>query len=434
MSAPKARQAPEVHVRPYWELRFDADGDPDPRQLATLLREARQVRDLVVFAHGWNNDRSIATRLYDRFFAPFPALAPRASLGYVGVLWPSMRFTDEQIPDFDRAATSAASATSPVPRTTLDKGTRQGLVEAFPRGAPVVDLLARRLEEQPQKASAFDEFGGLVRQLVGVGPAVSGADTSEDGGPHSTPAILHEDTRAVCLELAAALETAAGPGAAPSFKLPSGIAKAWKGAHELLRQATYFAMKRRAGKVGQAGLGPALGRLAEEAPKVRVHLVGHSFGARLVSFALAGMPKSARNVKSVTLLQGAFSHYAFAGRGALKGRQARVDGPLVACFSRHDTALSVMYPLASRLAGDDRTLVDLGERWGALGYDGFQDVDGAVRFTLADVLRAGVPGAGCVSVDAAQVVRHGPPPSGAHSDICHAELARVVLGAGRVTT
>lgn len=428
MSAPKARQAPEVHVRPYWELRFDADGDPDPGQLATLLRQAHQVRDLVVFAHGWNNDRSIATRLYDRFFAPFPALAPRASLGYVGVLWPSMRFTDERIPDFDHAATST------VPRTTLDKGTRQGLVEAFPRSGPIVDLLARRLEEQAEKTSAFDEFGGLVRQLVGVGPTVSGADTSEDGGPHSTPAMLHEDTRAMCLEFAAALETAAGPGAAAAFTLPGGLTKAWKGAHELLRQATYFAMKRRAGKVGQSGLGPALGRLAEEAPQVRVHLVGHSFGARLVSFALAGMPKPARNVKSVTLLQGAFSHYAFAGRGALKGRQARVDGPMVACFSRYDTALSVMYPLASRLAGDDRSLVDLGERWGALGHDGFQDVDGAVRFTLADVLRAGVPGAGCVSVDAAQVVRNGPPPSGAHSDICHAELARVVLGAGRVTT
>ncbi|MGP3771209.1 serine-threonine protein kinase [Streptomyces sp. SDT5-1] len=422
-----ASQAPEVNVRPYWELTFDADGDPDVGQLARLLRQAHQVRDLVVFAHGWNNDHSIATRLYDRFLAPFPALAPGASVGYVGVFWPSMRFTDEKIPDFDR------SAASPVPRTTLDKGTRQALAEVFPRGAPVVDLLARRLEEQRDASSAFDEFGGLVRQLVGVGPATAGSDTTEDGGRHGMPAMLHEDTRAMCLEFAAALETAAGPEAAAAFTLPGGLAKAWKGAHELLRQATYFAMKRRAGKVGQAGLGPALGRLAEEAPGLRVHLVGHSFGARLVSFALAGMPKSAHNVKSVTLLQGAFSHYVFARRGALNGRQSRVDGPLVACFSRHDTALSVMYPLASRLAGDDRALVDLGERWGALGHDGFKDVDGAVRFTLADVLRAGVPGAGCVSVDAAQVVRDGPPPSGAHSDICHAELARVVLGAGRIT-
>jgi hypothetical protein len=39
---------------------------------------------------------------------------------------------------------------------------------------------------------------------------------------------------------------------------------------------------------------------------------------------------------------------------------------------------------------------------------------------------------GCVNVDACAVVNRGGPPSGAHSDICHRELAQVVLAAGRV--
>ncbi|MEV5612961.1 serine-threonine protein kinase [Streptomyces sp. NPDC052225] len=418
--------APEVHVRPYWELTFDADGDPEPGRRDRLLREVRErgVRDLVVFAHGWNNDRSIATRLYDRFFAPFPDLAPAAALGYVGVLWPAMRFTDEPIPDF---GPSVAAARAAVPCTTLDEGTRHALGEVFPGGAAVIDRLAKLLDQQPDRREAFNEFGGLVRQLVGVRPDTLGADLSEEGAP---PAMLQEDTRGICLQFAGALEATAG---AEALRLPGGLSRAWKGGHELLRQATYFAMKKRAGTVGRKGLGPALGRLANEAPDVRVHLVGHSFGARLVSFALAGLPSGARNVRSVTLLQGAFSHYAFAQRGALKGQQTRVQGPLVACYSRFDTALSTMYPLASRLAGDDKGAIDLGRRWGALGFDGVQDVPGSVRSTLEAVLRDGVPGSGCVSVDAASVVRHGPPPSGAHSDICHEELARVVLGAGRVT-
>ncbi|MCQ4208979.1 serine-threonine protein kinase [Streptomyces longispororuber] len=423
---------PEVHVRPYWELTFDADGDPDPARRDRLLREVpeRGVRDLVVFAHGWNNDRSIATRLYDRFFAPFPALAPGAHLGYVGVLWPSMRFTDEPIPDFDPSAAPAATA----PRATLDKGTRQALHEVFAGQDSVVDRLAGLLDERPDRQGVFDEFGGLVAQLVGT-PAVApeaDADTDADDADerHAAPAMFRKDTRGVCLEFAAALEEAA-QGVA-SFHWPGGVAKAWQGAHELLRQATYFAMKKRAGKVGKEGLGPALGRLAHDAPDVRVHLVGHSFGARLVSFALAGLPAQARNVKSVTLLQGAFSHYAFAPQGTLRGQQARIDGPLVSCYSHFDTALSVMYPLASRLAGEDRDIAGLGMRWGAMGFDGIQSVTGAVRPSLAEVLRTGVPASGCVSVDSAQVVRHGPPPAGAHSDICHEELARVVLGAGRV--
>ncbi|WP_338694832.1 serine-threonine protein kinase [Streptomyces sp. Q6] len=421
--------APEVRVRPYWELMLDADGDPESGRRDRLLREVRErgVRDLVVFAHGWNNDRSMATRLYDLFFAPFPSLAPDAHLGYVGVLWPSMRFTDEHIPDFDPSAVAARPVT---PRTTLDQGTRHALGATFPHSATVVDHLAKLLEQQPERREAFDEFGGLVRQLVGIRAVAFGADTTEEESANTAPAMLQENTRDICLRFADALEATAD---AAALRLPGGLSRAWKGGHELLRQATYFAMKRRAGRVGQKGLGPVLGRLAAEAPDVRVHLVGHSFGARLVSFALAGLPDTARNVRSVTLLQGAFSHYAFAERGALKGRQRRIQGPLVACYSRFDTALGTMYPLASRLAGDDAGALDLGVRWGALGFDGIQDVPGSVRSTLAGVLRDGVPHAGCVSVDAASVVRHGPPPSGAHSDICHEELARIVLGAGRVT-
>ncbi|MEV1022634.1 serine-threonine protein kinase [Streptomyces sp. NPDC050264] len=417
---------PEVHVRPYWELMFDAGGDPEPGRRDRLLRGVgeRGVRDLVVLAHGWNNDRPMATRLYDRFFAPFPTLVPGARLGYVGVQWPSMRFADEPIPDFDPSLTAAAAA----PRTTLDESTRRALVATFPGSGPVVEQLARLLDRQPDGADAFDRFGGLVRQLAGIHPTACGADTEEDGSPHAVPAMLQENTQAVCLGFADALEATAGA----AFALPGGFARAWQGAHELLRQATYFAMKKRAGTVGKKGLGPLLGRLAQDTPGVRVHLVGHSFGARLVSFALAGLGAADRNVKSVTLLQGAFSHYAFASRGALKGQHARIDGPLVACYSHLDTALSTMYPLASRLAGDDRGLLDLGARWGAMGYDGVQDLPGAARLTLADALRTGVPGAGCVSVDAAQVVRRGSPPAGAHSDICHEELARVILAAGRV--
>ncbi|MFJ8822178.1 serine-threonine protein kinase [Streptomyces sp. NPDC102467] len=417
---------PEVHVRPYWELMFDADGDPEPGRRDRLLREARErgVRDLVVLAHGWNNDRTMATRLYDRFFAPFPTLAPGAGLGYVGVLWPSMRFADELIPDVGPTFTAAV----PAPPATLDESTRRALVETFPGSGPVVDELAGLLDRQPDGDEAFDRFGALVRQLTGTESAACGADTEEEDSPRAVPAMLQENSRVVCLQFADAVDATTGA----AFAMPGGLARAWQGAHELLRQATYFAMKKRAGAVGKNGLGPLLGRLAGAAPGVRVHLVGHSFGARLVSFALAGLPAADRTVKSVTLLQGAFSHYAFASRGALNGQQDRIDGPLVACYSHFDTALSTIYPLASRLAGDDRGLLDLAARWGALGCDGIQDLPGAVRLTLADALRTGVPGTGCVSVDVAQVVRRGSPPSGAHSDICHEELARLILGAGRV--
>ncbi|OIJ92504.1 serine-threonine protein kinase [Streptomyces colonosanans] len=434
---------PEISVAPYWELTFDADGDVDGPERDRLLAAlpASGVRDLIVFAHGWNNDRSLATRLYSDFFAPIPRLAPAARIGYVGVVWPSMLFCDEPIPDFPRP-----TAAGPAPGPALDQDTRQALKKAFPGRATVVDRLARMLHGHPRDEAGLEEFGRLVRSLVEAEPpgpqGLFAADTMTPGAPQREPVMFSRPTAAVCAEFAQAEAQLEAPEGQESFSLPNP----WNGAKELLRQATYYAMKRRAGTVGERGLGPAVGRLAGAAPGLRVHLVGHSFGGRLVSFALCGLPAGAGAVKSVTLLQGAFSHYAFAARlpddpragGVLQGREHRIDGPLVCCFSRFDAALGTFYPLASRLAHDDRSLLDLGlgsllgARWGAMGHDGVQAVPGTRSCTLADALGSAMPASGCVNVDAAGVVRRGGPPSGAHSDILHPELARVVLAAGRI--
>lgn len=435
---------PAMSVTPYWELTFDADGDPDGGRRDRLLTGVvdRGVHDLVVFAHGWNSDRSGATRLYSRFFAPFAGLAPAtARIGYVGVVWPSMRFSDEPIPDFPR---SVAADTPPCPG--LGKDTRHALLETFPGRATVIDQIARLLDQQPGDEAELEEFGRLVRLLVEVVPpgpqALFAADTLAEGVPQDDPEIFAGSAAAVCEEFAQALALLESPGGAAGFTVPNP----WDGAHELLRQGTYYAMKRRAGTVGERGLGRVIGQLAAAAPGVRVHLVGHSFGGRLVSFALRGLPQGVRTVKSVTLLQGAFSHYAFAARlphdaragGVLQGQQNRIDGPLVCCHSGHDSALGTMYPLASRMAGDARGVAafdigrTLGAKWGAMGHDGVQAVPGTKAFKLADALKTKLPVSGCVNVDAAAVVKRGGPPAGAHSDIAHRELAQLVLAAGRI--
>ncbi|WP_225098339.1 serine-threonine protein kinase [Streptomyces sp. CoH27] len=425
---------PGMSVTPYWELTFDADGDVDAPERDQLVAQVTEqgVRDLIVFAHGWNNDRSGATALYRRFFAPIPGLAPKARIGYVGVIWPSMRFSDEPIPDFPKStATVAAGA--------LDEDTRRALRAVFPDRAALLDQLAGMLDQQPDGAQGLAQFGRLVRQLIDGERPAGVADTEEEG----EPGVFTEDPATACQEFAEALASVQGPEGSEGFSIPNP----WEGAKELLRQATYYTMKRRAGTVGEQGLGPALGKLAGAAPGVRVHLAGHSFGGRLVSFALRGLPDGVRTVKSVTLLQGAFSHYAFAEQvpqapdkaGALKDQQRRIDGPLVCCHSHFDQALGTFYPLASRLSGDDRSCVGgeiaavLGPEWGAMGHDGVQAVPGTARLDLAAALNGSLPASGCVNVDAASVVCRGGPPTGAHSDIVHPELARVILTAGRIT-
>ncbi|MDT9691580.1 serine-threonine protein kinase [Streptomyces sp. P9(2023)] len=401
-----------MSVEPYRKVTFDKDGDGAAGQREALAGLAAQgVTDVVMFAHGWNNTPSVADRLYGAFFAPFPdALgAAGARVGYAGVVWPSMMFSDEPIPDFESVAA------------------------VHPGKEAVVGRLAALLEEQPDEEAAFVEFGELLRRLTDTDGAHR-AHAFGEGGP-DVPDFLLADTVAVCAMFTDALEEASGPGSVPTPREAFGdrLSRYWKGAKEALRQATYYTMKRRAGTVGERGLGPLLGEVARSSPGLRFHLVGHSFGARLVSYGLRGMPSGARNVASVTLLQGAFSHYAFAARlphepgrgGALRDLQGRVDGPVVACYSRHDTALRVFYPLASRLARDADSLLGTDRRWTAIGHDGIQAVPNTPVLPLSRALRDGLPASGCVSVDAAEVV-------GEHSDICHPELARVVVSAGRI--
>ncbi|MET7754803.1 serine-threonine protein kinase [Streptomyces sp. NPDC005389] len=419
-----------MSVEPYREITFDKEGDGPAGQPAALAALARQgLTDLVVFAHGWNSSPAGATRLCSDFFEPFPGLlAPGVEAGYAGVIWPSMMFTGEPVPDY------------------------RALVTVLPEKEPVLDRLTELLVTAPADEAAFAEFGALLRELAGV--AVDGAERAGAAGPREpVPQFLVGDPLEVCALFTEALETDAGPaegfdpaegsgtaeGFGPAEGFGEGLRRYWKGAREVLRQATYYVMKKRAGRVGEFGLGPLLGEVARAAPRVRVHLVGHSMGARLVAYALKGLPSGARPVASVTLLQGAFSHYAFAARlphdpgrsGSLRDLQHRVRGPVVACYSRHDTALGVFYPLASRLAGDSASLTRatrlLGSddpRWAAVGHDGVQAVPGTVVRPLARVLREGVPASGCVSVDTADVVR-------SHSDVCRAELARVVVSAAR---
>ncbi|WP_190024295.1 serine-threonine protein kinase [Streptomyces hiroshimensis] len=431
-----------MSVDPYWELTFDADGDVDAGERDALIRGATDagLTDLVVFAHGWNNDRPTATRLYSRFFEPFPGLlagAPGARVGYAGVIWPSMRFPGEPIPDFPSATAAGAPDDVPAP-PALDAATREALVRTLPCEQAVMDRLAQLAAGQPDDPARLEEFVSLVRGLAPAPVQGAAAVPHEPEDGDAEPYLLTGDAQEVCEAFASAL---GHMGALPPAFLGGGLKRLWGGALEVLRQMSYYTMKKRAGTVGEKGLGPALALLSASAPALRVHLAGHSFGARLVSFALRGLPDDSGCLAGVTLLQGAFSHYAFSSRlpfdtgqgGALDGLHRRVRGPLVSCYSSHDSALGVLYPLASLVSRQDDGLLGSDDpRWGAIGHDGIQAVDPCARLGLDEVLRGALPGEGCVSVDASSVVARGGPPSGAHSDICHEELARVILLAGRL--
>ena len=454
----------EIAGLPFWQLTFDAQGDMDADAARTVGEEIQQqaLSDLVVFSHGWNNSPATARRLYSAWFSTLASqldqarTEPPVKVGLVGVFWPSQRWSDEPIPDFEgttRAPAGGAAAAAPVRPTVLagppaiDPMTVKELSELFPTGAQHLDRMAELLSEEPTPSSmsAFkaelDAFAKATAVQDDDGERASEAD------PAGEPRML-EDAAADLFERYASQLRESGvtfdDGGGGEAGLADKAKSVWHGAKEALRQMTYWQMKNRAGVVGRKGLGPFLGQLAATQPGIAVHLVGHSFGARVVSDSLAGLPAGGTSpVRSLTLLQGAFSHFAFADslpfapsrKGGLAGQLARINGPLTVCFSSHDDAVGRFYPLASIAARDDSAAAqDRVYRWGGMGHDGAQAV-AAKR----DTLQAAGPDAvyqfrdqQALNIDASDVVRAGGPPSGAHSDIVHPELTWVVLKAGGI--
>jgi hypothetical protein len=296
------------------------------------------------------------------------------------------------------------------------------------------------LREKKKDEKSLKQFKSTLRTLA-TGSKVneSSQDNLEQRG------VLADDNewRAVFEALADEAPPEDSQGGAAG--LGDAFSRLWRGAKEALRVATYWKMKDRAGTVGKSGLGPLLGRLHMAAPDVKVHLLGHSFGARLVSYALAGLPPlpagTKSSVKSLFLLQGAFSHFTFADalpfdknrKGELAGMAGLVDGPLLTTHSLKDSAVGQAYPIASVVAGQDAAdESDLLFRWGAMGHDGAQAVN-AQKATLA---RPGTaynfaPGK-WLNLDGNQVIINGDPPSGAHSDIIYPHTAWAALAAAGI--
>ena len=153
------------------------------------------------------------------------------------------------------------------------------------------------------------------------------------------------------------------------------------GISAVLNLTTYYEMKARAGAVG-AGLVPVLAAVRAARPELRLHLAGHSFGARVMASALANCDPFP--VSSAMLIQGAFSQFGFAKRwdGVHDGLfrpglfGGRLKGPVVVTYSRHDEMVGIAYELASRMAGnqpDTTGMVpddDVHDEFGAIGVHG----------------------------------------------------------------
>ena len=441
-------------ARDYWQLRFEADGSvaagADSMQSLVDQIKASGTQDLFVMSHGWGNSEAMADQLYDGMFALLHSSpGVPSSARFLGVYWPSLWFPDppaEGVRELARIPDAAPPPPGQADAAVSGKAIAKSLGEGFgkadradlKRMGALVDAGIKGVEKGESQAvqqERLDEFHALLGKVFATTPA-GDATTAEDSGE----AVLFttDDPKAAYGKLSTVM------GSAPPESDTQGIGdffgKVWNGAKDALRVGSYFQMKGRAGDIGRSGLASFLVALQTGAPGVRVHLIGHSFGARLVAFSLAGIGSPEQSpVASLTLVQGAFSHWSFSDgssdlgiQGALSGFQNRVKGPLCATFTTADWAVGNWYPKASFLAQQDNQDSEDASRWGAMGADGYQGVTahqvslpltGQETFAPGEFHRAD---ANFVINDTSQSSF-----AGAHSDIQKPEVAALIVAAAR---
>lgn len=384
---------------PYSTAEFDKEGG-----LLAAPTVPDGITDLIVVSHGWNNDRHEAEQLYQKLFGNFvevtandPAIQQR-KIAIVGIIWPSKKFDEFMTTPTagNKAAGGAASVGGAV-----DKAASEAVMQAaIDKVAPLFDdagddkrlatlrKLAPSLENDPR---AQQEFVKTLRALLDPDGSKADEQSKDDGS-----AIFFRAPAEVIFERAAqASPVLPADNAATTVGHAAGIGSFFSGVThaviDLLNLTTYFEMKQRAGTVGKNGVAPLLDKLAGQVE--RIHLVGHSFGARVVTAAAAN--STTAKLHSLILLQAAFSHNGFSKRrsGFFRSvvQNKRINGPIMITYTSNDRAVGIGYPIASRLSGDNASaLGDADDEFGGLGRNGAQQMEaGEIATSINELLPIG---------------------------------------------
>jgi hypothetical protein len=428
---------------PYVALRFNKDGT---RADAGPLRPAG-VTDLIVVSHGWHQDPDDAEQMYAAMLTQLQAVAGNAfagrTFGVVGIFWPSDQFKDNLSPE-----TVAVLGGGGAAAVGHDVGLADLRKRARHLGPALFDMTPEKLEELVTNAATggagdADALLNALRRKLST--ANVDAETLAEHGELLDPSVPGREVIA-SLKMAGArgvaakaaggnqaqsLGVSAGGGAAsPALGFLSGPIAA---VATLLNQAAYFEMKKRAGAVGAA-----LGGLLDAdglADVQRLHLVGHSFGARLVTAAASAMTLKPH---SLTMLQGAFSHNALGVNikpglnGAYRNvvADSKVTERIVITHTWNDHAVGVAYAIASRASNEIAAgLIHVTDSFGgAQDLHGGMGANGALRLkpgegTEAAIDGASIPGlAGGVCNLHCDFIKN-------HSDIRTPQVARVLVAA-----
>jgi hypothetical protein len=361
---------------PLYLITFDKQGRcQSPLTLASLLEQVDTggYTDVHVFSHGWNNVFREAVGLYRSFFGHYFSQRDRRGLNdpkryrplAVGIVWPSTLLV------LPWESTPKIAAVAPSPGWDDDQAAadREALEDV---AGAVLPSDLQRLYEFAERGATLNpaEARELANILLPIYRQVAG---SEEASPEIVDADSGDVPKDVTAEQLLALWQELSPGGDSDHREPgfapddrsaptSGAPMAtepltagflsWLDPRGPIRVASVLQMKDRAGTVGTRGVGPLLIQKLLAMKKARIHLIGHSYGAKVILSSLCCQPVSAP-AASLLLLEPAISYLCF-GQGidgkSLNGgyRDAlnRVEQPILSTFSASDIPLRKLFHLA----------------------------------------------------------------------------------------
>jgi len=416
---------------PYSEIQFTKRGEVFAQEdvdACISQIEGNSVTDLILISHGWKNDIADARNLYTKLITNFRDssgdLLDGRSVVVCGVFWPSKKYTPKNLQPGGGASTADRKFDEAL---AADIDSLAELSDDDAGALSSIEQLKVLLPKLKDKRTARDEFVSAVMQLLFSNVNINNDPEVEGEIPRSVLELGDDDVLEL-LGRPSTGEVSQRGGANGAV----GLGDIWNGLKggvaNFLSIATYWKMKHRAGLVGMLGLREVLLRLHSAAPNLRVHLVGHSFGGRVVSAALRNHGGETPFVASLTLLQAASAGGGRIPQGYFESviRENRVSGPIAITHTKNDRAVGIAYPLASRVDRDnDRGLGDANDQFGAIGSNGAQESAAQARtmhpFTSdVDVVDAASLEPGRIhNLKADDCISH-------HNDVANAHVGRLL--------
>ena len=408
----------------------DPDGHISQRALDVLQKEP--ITDVFLMSHGWMGDIPAAKKQYNDWTGSMAGnpvdveRARKARPGFqpllIGLHWPSLPFGEEELGGGAAVSFAGPGQGGASPIDELIEEYSQRLADTPAAREALQTIFSAAIENVEPRELPADVIEAY--QLLDRETALGSGDAASDPGSDREPFDAERTYESATEEMASFGGFGFGGLLAP------------------LRTMSFWKMKDRASKFGESGSFELLRQLQNASDgEVRFHLMGHSFGCVVMSATLSGASEDntlVRPVDSVALLQGALSLWSYAadiphapGQAGYFHRiisEGRVAGPIVTTQSEYDTAVGKLYPLAAGAARQVTFAPGELPKYGALGTFGVRGLDehvvdmemlpadGSYNFAAGKIY----------NLESSQIIRTGGPPSGAHSDLAHPEVAHVV--------